>query len=265
MYLVDETFLDNLLSKALHSHHHDYTKSIRMTSKENDLYTSILETINKQMKTADDWLKTKEAEQYFYEQTQLKANFFNDIENEMSTILNTDAKNYNDHFEKLYNAGATAGYKQLFQTPLWTEADKRAMFYVQNYGFDRIRNLSEECKTSVREEIWRGVAEGESMDKVARKIRDIPLTPLTNSSLSPSDRARMIAITETSRAVNAGTIQSYSNYGLDQVDILTVGEEACEECADLESQNPWPIQEATGLIPAHPLCRCTFAPHASVS
>jgi SPP1 gp7 family putative phage head morphogenesis protein len=227
----------------------------RLNKQQQLLLNKINDTLEGQLKVAEDWLRSDEARQYYTGQRKLEANFFNNIENNMSDLLNKDSKDYMSHFEDLYKLGADKGYSQLFQDAVWTEADKRAMFHVQQYGFDRIRKLSEDCKTDAREAIWRGVAEGQSMDKVARNIRDIPLEPLTNSNMSPEVRAQMIAYTETSRAVNAGTIQSYANYGIEKVDIVTAGDDSvCEDCIAIEEDNPYTLTEASNLLPVHPNC-----------
>ena len=233
----------------------------RMTKQQQVLLDKINDTLTGQLKIAEDWLKSDEARQYYTGQRKLEADFFNNIENNMSDLLNRDSKDYMSHFEDLYKLGADKGYTQLFTDAVWTEADKRALFHVQQYGFDRVRKLSEDCKTDVREAIWRGVAEGQSMDKVARNIRDIPLEPLTNSNMSPEVRAQMIAYTETARAQNAGTIQSYANYGIEKVDIVTAGDDdVCEDCIAIEEDNPYSIIEATNLLPVHPNCRCVYSP-----
>jgi hypothetical protein len=44
-------------------------------------------------------------------------------------------------------------------------------------------------------------------------------------------------------------------------EIVTAGDDdVCEECQDLEDDNPYTIAQARGLIPAHPHCRCAWAP-----
>jgi hypothetical protein len=45
------------------------------------------------------------------------------------------------------------------------------------------------------------------------------------------------------------------------VAIQTAGDDlVCQECQDLENDNPYRLQEALGLIPAHPNCRCAWVP-----
>jgi hypothetical protein len=45
------------------------------------------------------------------------------------------------------------------------------------------------------------------------------------------------------------------------VGIVTAGDDlVCEDCLDLEANNPYRLQEALGLIPAHVNCRCAWEP-----
>jgi hypothetical protein len=45
------------------------------------------------------------------------------------------------------------------------------------------------------------------------------------------------------------------------VEVLTAGDDdVCEECEDISVGGPYEIDEARGLIPAHPRCRCAFVP-----
>lgn len=47
----------------------------------------------------------------------------------------------------------------------------------------------------------------------------------------------------------------------DMVEVATAGDEdVCPECEDIEGNNPYSIDEARSLIPAHPRCRCAFVP-----
>ena len=46
---------------------------------------------------------------------------------------------------------------------------------------------------------------------------------------------------------------------LEEVNVLTAGDDrVCPTCEDIAEQGPYSIDEARGLIPAHPRCRCAF-------
>jgi ADP-ribose pyrophosphatase YjhB (NUDIX family) len=45
------------------------------------------------------------------------------------------------------------------------------------------------------------------------------------------------------------------------VDVLTAGDnDVCIVCEDISDEGPYDLDEAEGLIPAHPWCRCAFVP-----
>jgi len=52
-----------------------------------------------------------------------------------------------------------------------------------------------------------------------------------------------------------------SALGTGEVGILTAGDDkVCDECDDIAANGPYDLDEARGLIPAHPNCRCAFVP-----
>ena len=55
--------------------------------------------------------------------------------------------------------------------------------------------------------------------------------------------------------------QMLSEAGLEEVDVLTAGDEnVCPICEDISDSGPYDLDTAEGLIPAHPACRCAFVP-----
>jgi hypothetical protein len=48
---------------------------------------------------------------------------------------------------------------------------------------------------------------------------------------------------------------------LERVEVLTAGDDdVCPVCVAIADESPYTIDEARGLIPAHPRCRCAFVP-----
>ena len=46
---------------------------------------------------------------------------------------------------------------------------------------------------------------------------------------------------------------------LEEVNVLTAGDDrVCKICEDIAEDGPYLIDQARGLIPAHPRCRCAF-------
>jgi hypothetical protein len=49
--------------------------------------------------------------------------------------------------------------------------------------------------------------------------------------------------------------------GAEYVNVLTAGDDlVCQICEDISEEGPYSLDEAQGLIPAHPNCRCAFVP-----
>lgn len=46
------------------------------------------------------------------------------------------------------------------------------------------------------------------------------------------------------------------------VNVLTAGDDrVCDDCDQIAAQGPYDLEEAQGLIPSHPNCRCAFVPY----
>ena len=78
-------------------------------------------------------------------------------------------------------------------------------------------------------------------------------------------RARLIARTEIIRAFADATLLRYQEAGIREVvgavELLTARDDrVCPICRFLEEQGPVSIEEAKGVIPVHPNCRCAWIP-----
>lgn len=91
---------------------------------------------------------------------------------------------------------------------------------------------------------------------------------LINESIGDAARALTIAITESSRAMNAGAINRYKEAKLNQMEWMTVlsvagGSSACDICAPNAGQVVEigrAFNSGSYQPPAHPHCRCTLLP-----
>jgi SPP1 gp7 family putative phage head morphogenesis protein len=91
---------------------------------------------------------------------------------------------------------------------------------------------------------------------------------LINEAIGDAARALTIAITESSRAMNAGAINRYKEAKLNQMEWMTVlsvvgGSSACDICAPNAGQQVeigQAFNSGSYQPPAHPHCRCTLLP-----
>jgi hypothetical protein len=73
----------------------------------------------------------------------------------------------------------------------------------------------------------------------------------------PGYRAERIARTEAMWSINEGMRQQYQDSGIERVNV-SVASDACDECVDLASGNPYSLADAEGLLPGHQNCRCVL-------
>lgn len=223
----------------------------------------LLDGMDEQLIRTSEWLNTPEARRYFRLHAQEVQDFFKEsgIREELKPIIQANVEGSEAYLKQFYKVGAELGYADLNHRLLFTQADQEAFYFLKKYNFDLIKDLNKELQEGIQEVITRSVLEGNGYKETARLLLEIPLTPLENSRISLRQRAEMIARTEHARAVNTGTMQAYSNMGVTEVNIQTVGDsDVCDYCLDLEANNPYSLEEAMNLLPAHPNCRCSYTP-----
>lgn len=98
--------------------------------------------------------------------------------------------------------------------------------------------------------------EGWGNGKTAAAIREL---------LDDPRWARMVAITEVSRASSASSLSRYAANGVEAKSWMTAADQrVCPECSENEQEGDIPIgsyfQDGTDSPPGHPICRCAIAP-----
>ncbi|MBR0271157.1 MAG: minor capsid protein, partial [Methanobrevibacter sp.] len=220
-------------------------------------YNKITDGFNKQIQFYIDWLDSDEAKRIFQDYTRYNDQAFKEIDEYTQDIIEDTKLTADEIINKIYDTGLTNGYKEIRRTKYYNDATKYGLKFLQNYNFTLINNVNEDLKKHIRTQIFNGIVAGETMPEVAQKILHAHETSLTGKTLSARQRAMMIARTETARAMTQGRLQSYANYGVREVKILTAGDDnvcaICRKAAD----KIYPIDEASNLVPFHPLCRCS--------
>jgi hypothetical protein len=206
------------------------------------------------------WLQSDEAKQLKYESDEKIKDFFESsgIQDDYDELIHSNAESTDVFMNRFYIAGAKRGFNDIGRTLCFTRADEHSLNVIRQYNFEKVKNLNHDLMESVKETTFHSLASGESYNKTISALKELPLEPIGN--LSVSARARMIAITERARAVNTGTLQAYLDYGVLKCEIITAGSGVCDECLDLESSNPYATEEVDSLLPVHPMCRCAWAP-----
>lgn len=133
-------------------------------------------------------------------------------------------------------------------------ADAVGLLYIRAYN--DLDGITKAMDTKISRALASGMANGDGMDAIADAIDDA----VDKIGIV---RARMLARTETIAAHADATLNSYEEAGIDGVEIVgefvTAKENVCPECEELEG-NEYSIQDARGVIPVHPNCRCAWVP-----
>lgn len=123
--------------------------------------------------------------------------------------------------------------------------------------FEQLRGITDTMSQQISRVLSDGLSQGQGMREIARamnaRVDKIGLT-----------RARMLARTEVINAHAEASLNTYEEAGVMGVDakaeFVTAQDSAvCPECAALEG-TVRSIEDARGVIPVHPNCRCAWVP-----
>lgn len=123
-------------------------------------------------------------------------------------------------------------------------------------SFEEMKGLTSNTRTQLNRILADSMANGLGADDTARDMVD----QIDDMS---RPRANMIARTETIRAHAEGQLDSFERLGVQELSVevewLTADDDSvCEDCLDGAAESPYTIDEARGLIPFHPNCRCAW-------
>lgn len=164
-------------------------------------------------------------------------------------------KGIRDAGAKLRKAGAQVApswIEEAFSRPV--HADRAGLAFTRT--FSELEGVTQAMDQQISRVLAEGLAQGKNPMAIARDITNrVEKIGVT--------RARMIARTETIAAHADATLNSYEEAGIMGVDVeaevlITLG--ACPICVGLSQNGPYTMNEARGLLPAHPNCRCALTP-----
>lgn len=234
----------------------------KLSAEEIEYLKSLSTGLDRQIETVAEYLGSEEfAELQGMNQRQIDAFFRNSgIRQKLNDLIEYNASDSEQFIRQFYKIGSELGYEDIGGILAYTQADRIALYNLTQYNFGLVTNLNSELRDGIREVIFNAVAAGDGYQTTMRNLMELPLTPI-NNNISVRTRAEMIARTEHARAVNTGTLQAYVNYGVKQVEIVTSKDGlVCDDCLEIEDNNPHDVFEAQSLLPMHPNCRCAFAP-----
>ena len=242
-----------------------------LSTSEEEYFNSFIDGFNRQLSLFSKWLESDEARELFGHNLEYNDIVFESIRDDLEEIVHDTNLSAEEIIERIYDTGLDHGYKEIRRTKYYNDATKYGLKLLQGYNFDLIQNLNDDIIEHIRTQIFLGITAGESMPEVMRRILHAHEESLTGKTLTARQRAMMIARTETARAMTQGRLQSYANYGVEKIKILTAGDtNVCPICLEaaytfngemhidnVAGERIWKITEANKLVPFHPNCRCS--------
>lgn len=139
--------------------------------------------------------------------------------------------------------------------------------------FNELKGITDAMDQQISRILAQGLADGDGPALLARKlvavingegIEDLGIIDALGRYIPAMRRAEMLARTEIIRAHHVANIQEYRNWAVEgvyvQAELRTAGDDrVCEHCASLEGKI-YTLDEAEGLLPRHPMCRCIMLP-----
>ena len=146
-----------------------------------------------------------------------------------------------------------ATVEAVFRAPVHRETIRS--LFLRNYS--ALEGITSAVDREISRVLAQGFVEGVGPRDLASRINErVDSVGIT--------RARTLARTEVVRASNLATLDRLESMGVDEVtaevEILTAQDRrVCSRCRALEG-DVYPIDEARGILPIHPRCRCTWLP-----
>lgn len=155
-----------------------------------------------------------------------------------------------------YNGSKEEFLRSSFGQPVAKEKVK----LMSSRTFDELENVTTDMSNKMSRVLTDGLIEGKSPHDVAKDMTD-------EVDVSRA-RAEMVARTEIIRVHAEGQLIAFEQLGVEELGVDVEFSDAsddkvCEECSALDGET-FSIEEAHGVIPVHPSCRCCFRPSGDV-
>ena len=124
-----------------------------------------------------------------------------------------------------------------------------------------VTKINEETRLRLADTLTRGARAGDSVPRLARRIR----AEVASMADISKGRAHLIATTELNNAMSEASLQTYTRLGVAGKSWATVGDDdVSEDCLANEAARTIPVDATfpggVGRPPQHPGCRCSLVP-----
>ena len=256
--VIDESVLDKLILKSLPPEYEVLLNDEALSDEEEEYYYYILLILDGRINEVKKWVTSDVFKELINDVENLPLGFFDEFKLKMRVYLQ-------DKFELLllplllgfYQNSNKLTYQSLNVKPILTDNDLLNFVEIRQYNYDLLTNLCDDLDKNFKDIILDGVINGKSVNEIAQELEIAGISPLNKHTAQ--QRAKMIARTEVNSVKNKARLQAYKDNNITWVDIVTMGDmKVCQECLDLESNNPYNINEIDNLLPVHPNCRCIY-------
>lgn len=254
--LIDEDVLNNLILKALPPEYEVLLYDDALSDDEKEYYYNILLILDGQVNEVRKWVSSDEFKEIIDNVESLPLNFFDDFKVKMRVFLT-------DKFEVLllplllgfYKESNELTYSSLNQKSVLTDNDLLNFIEVRQYNYDLLTNLCDDLDKNFKDIILNGVIQGKDINDISQELQEAGINPLNRHTAQ--QRAKMIARTEVNSIKQKAKLQAYKDNNIKWVNLNTMGDNrVCQDCINLEMNNPYLIDESWDIIPVHPNCRC---------
>lgn len=129
--------------------------------------------------------------------------------------------------------------------------DEHALEWIATRSLLLAKSINATTLEALRKELQLGFAAGESIQQLSKRIEGY----FTDNA---KYRAAMVSRSEVIAASSEGALYRYDQSGIEKAEWLTSRDgRVCPECDPMDGTQ-FPIREASGRIPLHPQCRCTW-------
>jgi SPP1 gp7 family putative phage head morphogenesis protein len=172
-------------------------------------------------------------------------------------------------FENIPSIEQTGGINISLNTPV--HADRLGLLYTRT--FNDLKGITNAMDLQISRVLAQGIADGDNPHLLARKLvstingtgmGELGITDTLGRFVPATSRADMLARTEIIRAHAEAQLIEYKNWAVEGValkaEFVTAGDErVCSICESMQGQ-VFKLEEASGIIPVHPRCRCAWIP-----
>jgi SPP1 gp7 family putative phage head morphogenesis protein len=149
------------------------------------------------------------------------------------------------------------GTGKALEVGMWELANNAAAQWALRYGYDLVRGLLDTTRDRLQKEIAEYVQNSQTIGQLVSRIR--------GDNLFGEERARMIAVTEVTRAFAAGNMEAWRASGVIEKRQFNVNRDelVCPICGPLNGKVVGLDEEFDEGIdgpPVHPRCRCWLSP-----